>query len=387
MSTTSPILPCEVLDIVARYLVDDGAFATCSSLNTTSHAVRNATLKTLWTTMYWTKYHGKENQNFDRMKREWAIFARHLERDTLGTCHVVHSESIKKADHTLNHLHAAIENNPSVPDPSRRHLRKVPSPSFLTQVFEIDIAVRARPPLSVNEASELLGASVHREEVEHDAQHKPARKAPRKSTKQPFPRTVVVRNDSALNLEKEHITLLSTLVGTLLRPYATFRVKQGEATKLPSPTVFMIRLDPEVFVSSVTDFVHLCTNDPIYTTFEARLDITYAETGTSAISRDREARMTAVFNEINEQQANLHLSRSQRTELIASVKDMRNNFKNAAQTIPLALLGQFLFCDEFETICGKVEFGDSQHTRLITTFDYRSHKLVAEKDTLRNAST
>lgn len=75
MSAASPSLPCEVLDIVARYLVDGDAFATCANLNVVCHAVRNATLRTLWTTMYWTKYHGKDDCNFDKMKREWAIFA------------------------------------------------------------------------------------------------------------------------------------------------------------------------------------------------------------------------------------------------------------------------------------------------------------------------
>jgi hypothetical protein len=57
MSPKSPILSCELLDVVAQYLIYGGAFATCANLKTTCHDVRDATLKTLWTHMFWTKYH------------------------------------------------------------------------------------------------------------------------------------------------------------------------------------------------------------------------------------------------------------------------------------------------------------------------------------------
>jgi hypothetical protein len=74
MSTPSPALPYEVLDIVARFLIGDNAFQSCANLNTASHAVRDATLQTLWTHMYWTKFHDSKKYKREEVEAKWNIF-------------------------------------------------------------------------------------------------------------------------------------------------------------------------------------------------------------------------------------------------------------------------------------------------------------------------
>lgn len=74
MSATFPVLPCEVLDVVARHLTGDGARGTCASLNATSHAVYAATLQTLWTQMYWVGYHDSTKYKKEDVEEKWKIF-------------------------------------------------------------------------------------------------------------------------------------------------------------------------------------------------------------------------------------------------------------------------------------------------------------------------
>jgi hypothetical protein len=136
----------------------------------------------------------------------------------------------------------------------------------------------------------------------------------------------------------------------------------------------------------ICQFVRLCKTNPLYTTFDVRLDFAYpAESDDSLdvqLPRDRTARMIAVINQINAEEDSLHLLQSQTTELVALLHDMRTSFKTAAQTIPLRLLGQFVFCDTYEAICGEIQFDDLEHTRLVTSFTYRSDTLVTEHDAL-----
>jgi hypothetical protein len=72
MSSTleSPILPYELFDTIAQHLIGDNAFWTCASLNETSHAVKDVTLKTLWTNMCWTGI-GDSGVVADRIADKW----------------------------------------------------------------------------------------------------------------------------------------------------------------------------------------------------------------------------------------------------------------------------------------------------------------------------
>lgn len=140
-----------------------------------------------------------------------------------------------------------------------RALDLVHSLHAFKRVYEVNIAVRAVPSLSMTVASGLFGSPVQAGDEHHTSYEsqargvEPVQKATRKSAKQPFPRVVVVRIDDTLNLETDHCILLSTLVKTLLQPYAMFRVNKGEATKLPSPHVVIMRLEPAALVTFAAD--------------------------------------------------------------------------------------------------------------------------------------
>jgi hypothetical protein len=77
MFSTSPVLPFELLNLIAQHLIDDKAFGTCASLNTTSHAVNDATLKTLWTYMLWMPSSGDGacEWNVEEAEAKWAVFS------------------------------------------------------------------------------------------------------------------------------------------------------------------------------------------------------------------------------------------------------------------------------------------------------------------------
>jgi hypothetical protein len=72
--TNSPVLPYEVLDIVAQHLVGIGAFGTCASVNVASHLAYDATLKTLWTHMYWTAYRDPKKFEKEEVEEKWKTF-------------------------------------------------------------------------------------------------------------------------------------------------------------------------------------------------------------------------------------------------------------------------------------------------------------------------
>lgn len=72
--SASPILPYEVLDIVAQHLVVIGAFRTCANVNVASHLAHDATLKTLWTYLCWTNYQDANGRESGRLHEKWKSF-------------------------------------------------------------------------------------------------------------------------------------------------------------------------------------------------------------------------------------------------------------------------------------------------------------------------
>lgn len=74
-ATSSVRLPFEILDVVAQFLVSDDAYGTCANLNVASHAVYDATLKTLWTNMCWMADHGSDKYSVADIQAKWDIFS------------------------------------------------------------------------------------------------------------------------------------------------------------------------------------------------------------------------------------------------------------------------------------------------------------------------
>jgi hypothetical protein len=74
MSPRSLNLPLELVDLIARQLINDFAFGTCANLNVASKAVHKTTLKTLWTSMYWIPYPDGTSYNKDEIERRWNVF-------------------------------------------------------------------------------------------------------------------------------------------------------------------------------------------------------------------------------------------------------------------------------------------------------------------------
>lgn len=72
--TNSSVLPYDVLDIITQQLVGMGAFATSASVNVASHLAYDATLKTLWTHMYWTAYRDPKNFEKEEVEEKWKTF-------------------------------------------------------------------------------------------------------------------------------------------------------------------------------------------------------------------------------------------------------------------------------------------------------------------------
>jgi hypothetical protein len=74
MSAQSLKLPLELMDLIAQQLIDDLSFATCANVNVLSKAIHKATLKTLWTTMYWIPYQDGTSYDKAEVERKWKIF-------------------------------------------------------------------------------------------------------------------------------------------------------------------------------------------------------------------------------------------------------------------------------------------------------------------------
>jgi hypothetical protein len=74
MSARNLNLPFELVDLIAQQLINDLAFATCASVNVLSKAAHKVTLKTLWTTMYWTPYHNGMSYDKEEIERKWKVF-------------------------------------------------------------------------------------------------------------------------------------------------------------------------------------------------------------------------------------------------------------------------------------------------------------------------
>lgn len=76
MSSTSPILPFEILDVIAEYLIAYDAYGTCANLNVASHAVYDATLKTLWSHMCWMANHNGKDYSEAEMEAKCDVFSK-----------------------------------------------------------------------------------------------------------------------------------------------------------------------------------------------------------------------------------------------------------------------------------------------------------------------
>jgi hypothetical protein len=72
-SVESPILPYELLDVIAQHLIGDNAFRTCANLNGTSQAVKDVTLKTLWMHMCWTGIGDSGVISEKEIEEKWEI--------------------------------------------------------------------------------------------------------------------------------------------------------------------------------------------------------------------------------------------------------------------------------------------------------------------------
>ncbi|KAJ9092565.1 hypothetical protein QFC21_006796 [Naganishia friedmannii] len=320
MSSTSPTLPCKVLDVVGRHLIMDDAFGTCANLNVTSHAVKDATIQTLWTHMYWTSYHDPTTYNKDEIKAAWKIF-----KASPGARYIKHV--LRLASARLGHF------VPCIPRRRRNHHHRAFPPSLVraTTGGLLDLPRwRDADELETDTQSEASDDSLVGEE----------RTLPTPPVGV-WLREIAVRIMPDVTLEVDDHIVLSTHLVMLLRRYAVARVAEDDILDLEPPCFRIGDLDMSVMLLLAVAYVHLCPSDLLYTTFDLLLCFAYDEdTGSPNPEQDEISGLTALF------------------------VFTRVNSTQAAQSNPYDYLGHFHVSNDSESICACISVDVSRQESL-----------------------
>ncbi|KAJ9108214.1 hypothetical protein QFC19_002461 [Naganishia cerealis] len=398
MSPRSPFLPYEVLDVVAQYLVIDHAYGTCANLNSTSRAVKEATLKTLWTYMYWTAYQEHSKYNENEIKAKWDIYKaspgaqyiRYMIEPHLFQSPTGYGEQpmiSKSLSATLKfsinliatkssseiQVHLFEKYGYSMWDIASlwRTMNLVIFYPAFKKVQEITICVHSRPASSAMQSDGLLDSPRYRETFEsaedesqtsNDVSDVDPGVLPTLPV-DPWLQGIKVQIDENVMLEVDDYAVLCSNIMVLLRPYAMARLAIEDSGEMRPPSLFIGNLDTPVLLAFAASFVRLCQDDQLHTTFDLHLNLAYDEdTGEPSPERND------VFT------------------LLTLLALIRHNFVQASKKISYKLLGSFHASNEPEFIYADVNVRVSEK-QLRSSFLHGFDTVINEVDALEDPPT
>lgn len=302
MPSLPPSVPTDVLNIVAGYLIADDAFRTCANLNMASHAVYDATLRTLWTFMCWSREFDLAEHSANEIEAIWkiyegsagAMYIRYVDRQTSVTAlltgcsrymvepHITNSsgvfqrrpilsESLAKTLEASIKVHSDRHGGPDVHlhlfdnhgfatinmQFVQHALDLVGTPPWSKQVIALEIFLRSKPSTSPQPSAGLLDTADDAD-TEHNPSPERALRCHRLLTSHMLPdpqaparlRVVHAWLDARVKVVGHDYHVLWTNILLLLLPYALTKAEKRDSFGMCA-TLGMDHVPPSVLLSFI----------------------------------------------------------------------------------------------------------------------------------------